>query len=115
MSQIFTFGTNVLNRVIGVEGFTADASGVTMNTKALTEASGIIVLYLLLITLFAILTCVGSARLSYCYNISIGNPGDVAFMFAVLCFFFPHFYYPYFALLLNPLCKPRNRGLMGGR
>ena len=102
-----------------MEGFTSDSSGnVQVNTQQLkyaaTSYGPLILLYILLMISLAIATCVGSSRLSYCYNISIGNTGDVAFLFAFLCFFFPTFYYPYYALFLNPVCIAP-RGILGGR
>ena len=51
---------------------------------------------------FGILYCYGSAKLSYDYNMSINNTG-MAFMWAVLCYIFPVFYYPYYAIFLNPI------------
>jgi hypothetical protein len=54
-----------------------------------------------------------SARLSYCYNISIGNTEGVAFLFAILCFLFPSLYFPYYSFILNPTCYARS-GFMGG-
>ena len=54
-----------------------------------------------------------SARLSYCYNISIGNTEGVAFLFAILCFLFPSLYFPYYSFILNPTCYTRS-GFMGG-
>ena len=51
-----------------------------------------------------LLTCYGAARLSWCLNHSYG--------WAFLCFLFPAFYYPYYALFLNPVCNPV---MTGGR
>jgi hypothetical protein len=56
-----------------------------------------------------------SARLSYCYNISIGNTEGVAFLFAILCFLFPSLYFPYYSFILNPTCYTSARsGFVGG-
>jgi len=52
----------------------------------------------------------GAAQLSYCYNIMNGNAGS-AIMWAVVCFFFPAFYYPYHALFLQK-CVP---AFVGGK
>jgi hypothetical protein len=48
-----------------------------------------------------LMTAYGAARLSFCYTSSLGAP---SFGWAILCFFFPHFYYPFYSLFLNPLC-----------
>ena len=106
-------------RILGNEGFTETDKTVTVNTDKVKEAAvgaiGMIAFVSFLTFVFAIASCVGSARLSYCYNIAVGNPSDVAFLFAVLCFFFAPFYYPYYAFFLNPVCAIRNRGIFGGR
>jgi hypothetical protein len=49
----------------------------------------------------------GSARLSWCLNHSYG--------WSILCFFFPGFYYPYYSLILNPLCNVTPSTMSGGR
>ena len=66
------------------------------------------------LSLFCVLGSVGSARLSYCYNINIGNPDGVAFLYSILCFFFPFLYVPYYAFFLNTACSPPSRGFFGG-
>ena len=103
----------------GTEPFVSDASGTTkVNTGAIAQVSGMIFIYIFLLIAFGIVFCYGSARTSYCYNIAIGNTADVAFLFSVLCFFFPNFYYPYHALFLNPLCISKlrnNKGMFGGK
>ena len=52
----------------------------------------------------------GAAKLSYCYNVSTGNANS-AFLWSLLAYFFSGFYYPYYALFLNPLCAVK----VGGR
>jgi hypothetical protein len=58
-----------------------------------------------------VIYCYGAAKLSYNYNISIGN-GGYAMIWAIICYFFSGIYYPYYALFLSPLNTPL---LMGGR
>jgi len=60
----------------------------------------------ILIVVVSFIAAFGAARLSYCYNLSVGNGSSTALMFAVICFIFPSLYYPYYALFLNPLCNP---------
>jgi len=103
----------------GTEPFVSDASGTTkVNTAALAESGGKIFTYSIITIVFLIFFCYGAARTSYCYNIAIGNTADVAFLFSVLCFLFPNFYYPYHALFLNPLCISKlrnNKGMFAGK
>ena len=103
----------ILKAILGYEGF-ADSSQI--NKEAIASVGFIILLGML----FAIANAFGAAYQSYCYNIYIGNTSGVAVVYSILCFFFPHFYYPFYALFLNPLClmKPKNKGflgLLGGR
>jgi hypothetical protein len=56
----------------------------------------------LLFLVFGFIYCYGAAKLSYNYNMSIGNGGS-AFMWAFLCYFFAAIYYPYYAIMLNPI------------
>lgn len=111
------YGRQLGNTLLGVEGFTEDSSGnVVVNKNAIAGAMGLIGLYILVMMLVGLLVAFGAARQSYCYNIYIGNTEGVAILFAILCFFFPHFYYPFYALFLNPVCDlgKKNKGVMGG-
>ena len=62
---------------------------------------------------FGLLFCYGAAKLSYSYSIYTGNSS--AFFWSVLCFIFPSFYYPYYALMLNPVGGLRTNAMKGGR
>ena len=99
------------------EPFVTQTNGTTqVNTAALAEAGGAIMIYTIVGIVLSILFSYGAARNSYCYNIAIGNTADVAFLFSILCFLFPQFYYPYYALALNPICSAKarnNKGIMG--
>jgi hypothetical protein len=50
---------------------------------------------------YGVTYCYGAAKLSYDYNVSIGNG---SFFWPVLCYFFAGIYYPYYAIFLNPVC-----------
>jgi hypothetical protein len=105
------------NALLGVEGFVEDEKGNTVvKTEEVAAVGGLILLYFLLMIALSILVAFGAARQSYCYNIYIGNTEGVAILFAILCFFFPHFYYPFYALFLNPVCDlgRKNKGALGG-
>ena len=45
----------------------------------------------------------GAAKLSYNYNIYLGNSQGAAFMNSILAFIFSNFYYPLYALVLSPI------------
>jgi hypothetical protein len=50
----------------------------------------------------------GSARLSLCYNSYLGTSGRRSTLaYAALAFIFFPLYYPYYALMLNPVCLKR--------
>lgn len=106
--EIGQYFLRILKALLGYEAFTNSGE---MNTGAVAGIGFVIFLGLL----FAIANAVGAAYQSYCYNIYIGNTSGVAVVYAILCSFFPHFYYPFYALFLNPLClmKPKNKGFLG--
>ena len=78
------------------------------------KSSNLVLAIIYSFLLFCMLGSIASARLSYCYNISIGNPDGVAFMYAILCFFLPFIYVPFYAFVLNTACSPPSRGFYGG-
>lgn len=45
----------------------------------------------------------GAASLSYQYNVAIGTSSTMTVVYSVLAFIFSVVYYPFYALLLNPL------------
>ena len=63
----------------------------------------------LLFIAFGFIYCYGAAKLSYSYNMSIGNGGS-AFMWAFICYFFAAIYYPYYAIMLNPAASVMSGG-----
>ena len=70
----------------------------------LNEVMGLYVAYIMLALLLMIVVSFGAAKLSYCYNIYMGSSEGVAFLWSILSFFFSGFYYPFYALFLDPLC-----------
>lgn len=58
----------------------------------------------------------GAAKLSWHYNIFVGNGSGSAYLWSIVCFFFSSFYYPFYALFLNPVASMRrNMSIVGGR
>ena len=56
------------------------------------------------ILLLIICNLYGAVSLSWCYNTYLGTSPGLKVVYAVLCFFFPMFYYPYYGVFLDPLC-----------
>lgn len=107
MSDYLTNVSNaLLGRKKGSEAFTN-----SHDIQAYTQGYTAIAFTMLLVSIvISVLYAYGAAKLSYCYNVSIGNGGS-AFMWSVLAFFFSAAYYPYYSLFLNPLCAAK----VGGR
>lgn len=63
--------------------------------------------------LIGFLYCYGAARLSYSYNLYTQNT-SYALLWAFLCFIFPYMYYPYYAIMLNPVGLMATSGQMVG-
>lgn len=59
----------------------------------------VIVIYLVFIFLFSF----GAAKLSYTYNVSIGTSSGMTLLYSILSFLFSSLYYPYYAIMLNPV------------
>lgn len=96
-------------------GFTNPGNMSFMLKNAIIFAK-ISVVFLIIIL---ILQCVSSAKLSYSYNLSIGNSQMVALLYAILCFVFPYFYFPYYSFFLFSAVASgngsnRNTGMTGG-
>ena len=78
---------------------------------------GIAAILMFLITiLLSFLYSYGAAKLSWHYNMYMGNSGS-AFIWSLISFFFSGFYYPYYALFLDPVAtmKHLNSVSVGGR
>jgi ABC-type dipeptide/oligopeptide/nickel transport system permease component len=89
--------------------FVTDASQGQAQTRP--EVLSTIVISIILFLVFGIIFCYGAAKLSYNYNMSIGNGGS-AFFWSIVCFLFANIYYPYYALILSPVSG--NAPLTGG-
>jgi uncharacterized membrane protein (DUF485 family) len=98
MSGFGNYVTNVAAAVSGHEGFSKDhpdASGLL--------ATSLTVMFIYFV--FLILFSVGAAMLSYNYNASIGTSGGMTVVYVILSFMFSSIYYPYYALVLDPVGK----------
>jgi hypothetical protein len=98
------------------EGFQDGGSGGSGFLGFFSRGAGLV--YSLFILLLLAIPAFGAARLSYCYNMFIGNSTTMAVIYSILCFFFPGIYYPVYALFLNPVCamqRPVMNNMTGGR
>lgn len=92
-------------------GKVQDASGATGPHLPLetfsdfsTPFSGLIVVAVIGFLLFGLFYAVGAAKLSWCYNSSLGASTGVKLIWAVLAYFFSATYYPYYAFFLDENC-----------
>ena len=99
---------NSIHAVRGEEQFTGSS------TPAAEAYMGIGVFVIVFIIIIAFLVCYGAARLSWCYNTFYGESTGSKVIFSVLCFIFPNFYYPFYALFLDPVCG-RVKNQSGGK
>ena len=93
-----------MNTVLNLLGYKSESFSSIESLQA-SSSPGILAagaLGCILFFVFGILYCYGAAKLSYSYNVSIGNGGS-AFMWSFICYFFAAIYYPYYAIMLNPV------------
>jgi len=77
--------------------------------------SALVILFILWQIVFAL----GGALQSYMYNQSVKTHPFIAFLYIVLCFLFPYFYYPYYTFFLTGReggnsNSRQNNGMTGG-
>lgn len=63
----------------------------------------VLILVVLLFLIFGLLFPYGAAKLSWNYNIYVGNTTGAATVNSIMAFIFASFYYPMYAILLNPI------------
>lgn len=97
---------------------TSPVTGAAVPAESDSKGSGLIwlILSLLLTIAFIIAYSAGAARLSWCYNKSLGTDTGLAIFYAFLAYSFAGFYYPYYGLFVNPVCSLRaTPATIGGR
>jgi hypothetical protein len=62
------------------------------------------VIWLVFLILWFIACAVGAARLSWCYNMYVGNTVGISIFYAILASIFNGFYFPFYGIFLSPLC-----------
>ena len=75
--------------------------------------SSTVIIYIVIVLVLLFMWSYGAARLSYCYNMAIGNGPTVGY--PVLAFIFSSFYYPYYGLFLAPCDGGSSPAMTGGR
>ena len=110
MASVAHYMQSIAHTVLGVKKTAAEEPFSTTVLDTITITFWGVSFFFMFITAYA------SARLSYCYNMSIGNTGS-ALAWAFLCFFFDVFYIPYYGIFLNPVCaSTRNVApIVGGK
>ena len=76
------------------EAFATTTTGVSV---------GGMIVGLILILLISFIYSYGAAKLSWNYNMYLGNSSGSAYFNSILAFLFSNFYYPMYAHLLNPV------------
>ena len=103
-----SYSTDLLDAIQGKEHFVG-----TSNAGSGLEIGGLL-LYILLIIVFGVAYSYGAARLSYCYNIYLGESSGTASLWAVFAFIFAGYYYPIHGIFLTP-CGVSKHTQFGGR
>jgi TRAP-type mannitol/chloroaromatic compound transport system permease small subunit len=74
------------------------------------------IIFLIFFIFFMFAYAYGAAKLSWHYNMFIGNGSGSAYFWSIVCFFFSGFYYPFYGLFINPIASMRrNMSIVGGR
>jgi hypothetical protein len=131
--QVYNYLSNVTNAILGrphvntiMQGFTSYISDVKdavqgkepfENQTGQPDSSGFaiigILFYVLIMIVLYVAYSYGAARISYCYNIYLGESSGTATMWSILAFLFSGYYYPMYGIFLAP-CATKG-GQMGGR
>jgi len=133
--QVYNYVSNVTNAILGkphmntiLQGFTSYISDVRsavqgnepfVNETTQTGSPGFAIVgiffYVLILLIFCVAYSYGAARISYCYNIYLGESSGTATMWSILAFLFSGYYYPIYGLFLAPCGIPKNSQLGGRR
>ncbi len=77
------------------------------------QSLAVVILLVLFLGIIIIAMMYGAGRLSWCYNTFYGESSGVKWLWAILAAIFSGWYYPIYALFLNPLCGLQRS--VGGR
>ena len=90
----FQSGSRLGSKIVS---FTQETSTKTQELPDESFLSALVTLFIVWQIVFAL----GGALQSYMYNQSIDTHPFIAFLYIVLCFLFPYFYYPYYTFFLS--------------
>ena len=79
-------------------------------TPAAQQSLALVTITIILGVMWWLLNGYGAAKLSWCYNKFNGASTLDSWGWAILNFFFAHFYYPVYGVFLNPLCTLTKAG-----
>ena len=106
MNSLMYFAQSFLNKS-KTENFTvAVSSAVSETVDTNPEIIPYGITTSILVVIFALIYAYGAASLSYNYNMYINNK-NLAILWAIVCFFFPFLYYPFYAIVLDPVLYVR--------
>jgi hypothetical protein len=96
------FAVSLLQNAGVVNALPASRDNFT-GTEPSASMTGFAIFYLIFILVVLFISGYGAAKLSYAYNIYVGNTTGTATIFSILAFLFSDFYYPMYAFFLNPV------------
>jgi len=100
------YALNIVHVIRGEEQFV----GTSVPAEGVLGMGIAAMIFILIIAFFV---CYGAARLSWCYNTFYGESTSIKVIFSLLCFIFPYYYYPFYALFLDPVCG--RKAQVGGK
>lgn len=100
----------IQKRTEGYQDAATAATAAAVNQTAVAYGVGVITLLAIYI-IFAVLVAYGAAKLSWNYNMFVGNPSWKAFLYSLLAFIFSEFYYPIYAYFLDPVPRLVAKGV----
>ena len=109
----FQSGSTLAATVASAKTLTQETSTKTQELPDESFLTALVIFFLVWQIIFAL----GGAVQSYMYNQSIGTQPFVAFLYILLSFLFPYFYYPYYTFFLSGRQGGNNRqnnGMTGG-
>jgi len=102
--KLVDYITDLANAALGrrLEGF-VDGKTPSVVGSVQTLYSSLPILFILHATM-VIVYGMGAVRLSYCYQMATNPSSYLFYLYLVLAFVFSPVYYPYYGIVLNPLC-----------
>ena len=104
LHDVGNYANNLIGSVVGSgEGF-YDSSTDDKSNGSFATLGAYFIFGVLFIVIMIFANLYGAARLSWCYNTFYGVSSGEKFIWSFLCFIFSGFYYPFYAIFLDPVC-----------